>query len=66
MSRRAEFGNGAHFIEKDPDGAERARSAIEAVGGDPSKYAGPLSAWDRDSIRLVEEERVRSQSDWND
>lgn len=56
MSRRAEFGTGATFIEKDPEGAERARSAIVASGGDPSKYVGPLSAWDADAVRQIEYE----------
>lgn len=33
MSRSAEFGKGTVFTEKDQDGNETTRNAIEAVGG---------------------------------
>jgi hypothetical protein len=64
MGRRAEFGTGAAFIQKDVDGNETMHNAIRAAGGDPSKYVG--NNWDEESIRTVEDERRRSQSDWDD
>lgn len=63
LSRRAEFGMGATFKEKDVGGNETMRNAIHAAGGDPSKYIG--SNWDAESIRTVEDDRNRSQRDWD-
>lgn len=63
QSRRAEFGNGASFMIRDI-GGEHVHSAIRAAGGDPARYSG--KNWDEESIRTVEEDRRRSQSDWDD
>lgn len=62
--RLQHFADGANYIERDTQGNDTKRNAILDAGGDPNKYVG--SGWTKESIRAVEAERVRSQSDWWD
>lgn len=64
MSRSAEFGTGATYKQRDMDGNESMRNAAEVVGA--SKFSPPREQWSADAIEMVEDERVRSQSDWWD
>jgi hypothetical protein len=57
--RLANFGAGANHTTLSGE----AHSAIQASGGDPSKYLG--SGWTAEAVRTVEADRHLSQRDWD-